>query len=319
MHALPPSTRRLARRLTSAVALCVAAVVTLTVAVAAPAFAYPAKPLTMWSFYIHTSDTSTSYTRGCNQGSWDRANSISYSEVVLAFGVQKSDGSGNYLTGTGAFISTANLELVAENFALGYWACSGPSSTLFLDLGTNNDNVTYTAAMGTSWANIVSAVNSWIVIHCGQVVAQGANDMEPGFSANYTKTAAWANAYSSAHVGVYLNFGSADGCPQTTATGGACNNGWNQYDIWNVSWGIAAAVTAPEIYYNANGAQWAMIALYGNNTQGATTQYLGVWDENDLDASTLSPQGAWDALLSHMYANASTSVNPSYSMEIHSE
>lgn len=285
---------------------------------AAPASAYPGKPLTEWSFYIHTTSTDRAQTLGCNQGSFDGAHNISYSEVTLAYGVQKSNLSGNILTGTGATISRAQVEAIAEYFALGYYACSPLYSTLYLDLGTNNDNSTETSSMGNDWGNVVRDVNNWISGHAAQVVAQGANDMEPGFNASYSSTLNWANGYNNNGAGLYLNFGSADGCPQTTHTNGGCNNGWNQRGLWTLSWNIAAAVCAPEIYFTSMAKQWEQIALYGG-TQGNTSHYLGVWDEYDLDSGTLSQQGAWDAFLTQLYSNSSTASAPLYSMEIHNE
>jgi hypothetical protein len=288
-------------------------------ATADPAAAYPGKPLTMWSFYVLSNNTGKAYTLGCNQGDFDEANHLSSSEVVIDFGVQRSNLSGNVLTGTGAFMSRADIKNYAYQFALGYYVCTGAwtSSTLFLDLGTNNDNSTTTATMGTDWANAVQETrNSLSANNVGQVVVQGANDLEPGFHASYSQSAAWASAYSAANHGLYLNFGSADGCPQTTHTNGGCNNGWNQNGLWNVSWHVPAAICAPEIYFTANAKQWEQIALYGS-TQGSTSRYIGVWDEYDLDTGTLTPQGAWDALLSQLYSNAETAIAPTYSMEIH--
>ena len=299
-----------------AVALTAALGVALT---AVPAAAYPGKPLTEWSFYVHSNNTMTAYNLGCNQGNFDRTYGISASEVVLDFGVQLSGLSGNELTGTGAFIAKADIEAYAEQFARGYWICTGSDTTssLYVDLGTNNDNGTYTAAMGTDWANVVGAVNSWISATIGQAFAQGANDIEPGFNANYGKTVAWATAYSAAGKGLYLNFGSADGCPQSSHGNGGCNNGWNQYDLWNVSWNIPAAICAPEIYNTAMAAQWEQIAQYGFSSQGNVSHYIGVWDENDEDTSTLTAQQAWDALLGQLYSNSATAYAPLYSMEIH--
>jgi hypothetical protein len=318
MHIPRANLARLRKGWATLLILTVGATVAVLGLGAAPASAYPGKPLTEWSFYIHTTDTQRANTLGCNQGSFDGAHNISYSEVTLAFGVQKSNLSGNILTGTGATISRSQVEAIAEQFAIGYYACSPLYTTLFLDLGTNNDNSTETSSMGNDWANVVRDVNNWISVHAGQVIAQGANDMEPGFHASYSSTLAWANGYNNNGAGLYLNFGSADGCPQTTHTNGSCNNGWNQRGLWTLSWNIAAAVCAPEIYYTVNAKQWEQIALYGG-TQGNTSHYLGVWDEYDLNTATLSSQGAWDALLTQLYSNSSTAYAPSYSMEIHNE
>ncbi|HLX38932.1 MAG TPA: hypothetical protein VKR42_00275 [Ktedonobacteraceae bacterium] len=75
----------------------------------------------------------------------------------------------------------------------------------------------------------------------------------------------------------YLDFGSADGCPQYSDNNGSCNNGWNQYDEWYVSWGATPALPTPEIYYDALARQWAMISLYGAQYQHAVVYMQGPW------------------------------------------
>jgi hypothetical protein len=319
MHSPRTTVARLRQGWATLLILTVGATVAVLGVGAAPASAYPGKPLTEFSFYVHTTNTTTAYNLGCNQGSFDGTHGLTASRVTLAYGVQKSNLSGNILTGTGATITRAQVEAVAENLALGYYACSPLNSTLYLNLGTNNDNSTETSSMGNDWGNVVHDVNNWISGHAAQVLVQGANDMEPGFAASYSSTLAWANGYNgNSNAGLYLNFGSADGCPQTTHTNGACNNGWNQRGLWTLSWNIAAAICAPEIYYTANAKQWEQIALYGG-TQGNTSHYIAVWDEYDLNTATLSPQGAWDAFLTQLYSNSTTASAPLYSMEIHNE
>jgi hypothetical protein len=288
------------------------------VAVPGAAQAVPAKPPTDWSFYISTSSTSSAYNLGCNQGNFDRNMGNIDSEVVLDFGGQNSANTGTIRISDGAFMSYGTIASIAEQFAYGYWVCTGSdvTSTLFLELGTNNSAYSVNAAGGTSWANTVNTVRDYVNSHWGQVVVQGANDIEPSW-AGYSATLDWASGFGTHTSQLYLNYGSADGCPQYSYGNGGCNNGWNQYDVWWISWGYTPAITAPEIYYYAQARQWHMISMYGAVYQGNAAHYIAPWDEYTLDTSTLSSTGAWNALWTEMNSTSQTAGTSPYSMEIH--
>jgi hypothetical protein len=264
---------------------------------AAQAFA---KPSTSWSFYISTSDTNSAYNLGCNQGNTDRSTGAD-SEVVLDFGGQNSSGSGTIRISDGATMTYAIIESIAENFARGYWVCTGSnrSTQLFLDLGTNNSAYQVSGAGGASWANAVNATKNYVEANFGQVAVQGANDIEPSW-ASYPSTLDWATGFGAHTDRLYLNYGSADGCPTGSHGNGGCNNGWNQYDVWYISYGYGPAITAPEIYYSANARQWAQIARYGGAYQGMGAHYIAPWDEHTLDTATYTSDGAWNALTGNM-------------------
>ncbi len=279
---------------------------------AAPARAFTMPP-TDWSYYISTSDTVAAYNLGCNQGNADRTHGNINSEAVLDFGGQNSANTGSIRISDGVTMTYATIEAVAENFARGYWVCTGSTdtrSTLFLELGTNNSAYWVNSTGGAAWANAVNVVKSYVAAHLGQVVVQGANDIEPSWD-TYGDTLNWVTGYGTHTSQLYLNYGSADGCPTASHTNGSCNNGWNQYDVWYVSYGYAPAITAPEIYYYANANQWAQISQYGGAYQHNAASYIAPWDEYDLDHSTFTPQGAWNALTTAMGQACP------YSMEIH--
>jgi hypothetical protein len=282
--------------------------------------AIPAKPVTDWSYYMHTTSTSRAYTLGCNQGHTDAANHRN-SLAILDFGGQVSNGSGTEMIGAG-FISNGQIEAASEAFAHGYWSCTGSDTTTLLSLGigTNNSLADRTYSGGQTWSHIVSAVRSYNNSHgySSQVAMYGANDIEPSWSpASYAIS--WAKGFNSVGGNFYFNYGSADGCPQTSSNNGSCNNGWNQYDVWYVSWGNPAALPTPQIYYSSQARQWAMLSLYSAQHHGARMNIDGPMDEYDLDHSTFTPTGAWDALWTDLHAHSSTAQGLLYSIEIHNE
>ncbi|GCE19565.1 hypothetical protein KDK_33650 [Dictyobacter kobayashii] len=244
------------------------------------------------------------------------------SEVVLDFGGQLSNGSGALMI-NGVTISNAQIEAVAEEFAHGYWHCTGSgdtSSVLKLGIGTNNSYYDVSSAGGKTWVNMVAAVQSYNHSkgYDSQVVMMGANDMEPGFG-SASSTIAWAQGFASVSGYLYLDYGSADGCPQYSTGNGSCNNGWNQYHEWYLSWGSPAAIVAPEIYYSSMARQWAMISLYAAQSQGGAVQMQGPMDEYDLDTSSLTPRQAWSDLWTNLNYKSSTAQNMPFSLEIHQE
>lgn len=289
------------------------------------AFALQARPPADWSFYITSTNTSTAYTFGCDQGRADASFSPPInSEVVLDFGGQLSDGSGALMI-NGVTISNSQLEAVTEAFAQGYWDCTGTgdnTSIMHLGIGTNNSFFDVSFAGGQTWANEVSTIQSFITTKgwASQIVMLGANDIEPGFG-DASSAIAWAQGFASVDGLLYLNYGSADGCPQFSASNGACSNGWNQFDVWYVSWGSKPAEPAPEIYFLAQSHQWAMISLYGAQSQSAQGAVLmqGPWDEHDLDTTTLTSAQAWNDLWTDLNNNSATAQDMPFAMEIQRE
>lgn len=287
-----------------------------------PAFAVQAKPPTDWSFYMKTTSTSTAYNLGCNQGKFDSGQSpVVNSEVVIDFGGQNSSGSGTLMI-NGVSISNSQIEAVAEQFSYGYWVCTGGDTTsvLKLGLGTNNSYYDVSSSGGNTWANVVAAVRSSNHTngYDSQVNVGGANDIEPSW-ASWSSTKAWIDGYAGVNPAYYLNYGSADGCPSTSSGNGACNNGWNQYDVWYACWGSPPAFPTPEIYYGVNAQQWAMISLYGAQHQSGRVYMQGPWDEYDLDTSTLTSTQAWNDLWTDLNNNSATTQSMPFSFQIHSE
>lgn len=279
------------------------------------AFAAQAKPPTYLSYYMLSTSTSTAYNLGCNLGTANTHYGGS-STVILDFGGQNSSGSGTLMINS-VSISNSQIEAVAEQFSYGFWNCSGSVPVLHLGIGTNNSYYDVSSSGGKTWVNMVAAIQSYNRSHgySTQVLMYGANDIEPSWS-SASAAIAWANGFASVSGYGYFDYGSADGCPQTTSGNGACNNGWNQYDVYYVSWGANPAHPVPEIYYQSQANEWAMISLYGAQHQGGHIVIWGPMDEYPLDNSTNTAAQAWNELWNAVNARSSTAQNFGYSMEI---
>jgi hypothetical protein len=234
--------------------------------------------------------------------------------VVLDFGGQTADNTGTLLArGTAVYVTYAQVESLATSFANGYWDCSGSSPVLKLGIGTNNSGASVNSAGGAAWAAAVNQVittvtqNGW----SAQVHVGGANDMELGY-ASQTDTLAWISGFSGGGDAFLIDYGDAGGCPPY----GSCNNGWTQLGVWTKSWGAKPSEPMPEIYNTAQAQEWAQISQYSTNTQGMPMFFEGPLDENDLDGSTLTPRGAWNALWNNLNS-AGVSPQMTYSAQIH--
>jgi hypothetical protein len=285
------------------------------------AFAIQAEPTADWSYYIHTTSTSTAYTLGCDQGKYDASHSNVNSEVILAFGGEYSDAGGTKSYVGGPPLTNGQIIAIADEFSHGYWLCTGSDSTsiLRLGIGTNNSYSGVSYAGGQSWANDVATVNSYNAStgYSSQVAVEGANDIEPSWW-NPSDSMSWSQGYASVGNGLYIDFGSADGCPTNSYDNSQyCNNGWSQYDEWYVSWGSPPAMSAPEIYFQALADQWTMISLYGAQYQNAAVRMQGPMDEYDLDTSTFTPTQAWNALWNDLNSYSATAQNMFFALEIH--
>jgi hypothetical protein len=306
-------------RIAWAAALASLAIVALQISGIMPAHATPTKPHSAWSYYVLSTSTTTAYNLGCNQGTSDSDNGYSGSLVFLDFGGQTDGRTGTELI-NGTVISNATVESLAEQFADGYYICTGSDTTsiLTLAIGTNNSYYGVDTAGGETWADDVNAVSTWVSDNIGQVVVWGGDDIEPSWSSE-SAAIDWSNGFADVSDSLYLNYGSADGCPESSYDNGACNNGWDQYDVWYVSYGSPPAVTAPQIYYSANALQWTMICLYGANDQSGPVYYEGPLDENDLDSSTATSTQAWDWLENDLNSYSDCAQTMPYSLEVHDE
>jgi hypothetical protein len=287
-----------------------------------PAFATQAMPRTATNYYISSVSTTTAYNDGCSAGKRDALSPNQDSEVVLDFGGQNSAGTGTKLI-NGTMVSWSQIQGVAEQFGAGYYTCTGSDTTsvVHLGLGTNNSYYNVSSAGGQSWANnVVKPVISWVTTSGinRQVSPMAANDIEPSYSA-VSSARAWEDGYASIDPALMLNYGSADGCPQTTYSNGSCNNGWHQADLYYVSWYSPPAVPTPQIYYSSQSSQWTMISLYGY-TYGGHGQviYQGPLTQNGYN-STFSPSAAWNSFWTALNSHTQTSQSFQFSNNILTE
>jgi hypothetical protein len=302
------------------VAACTVAVLGLTTK---PAQAAPAKLPTDTSYYMSSKGYNTAYSLGCAQANADNQTGQD-SFVVLDYGVQRQSNDGTIDTVNQAYWSYNDIEDSAKGFVWGYWICvNTPGTQLHFGLGTNNSNAAnVTTAAGQTWGDVVNVVSNYIS-YVGQVVVNGANDIESWVEdwqpkgVPYSSTLDWANGYNSHTSALYLNFGSYDGCPVSTYSDGGCNAGWDQYDYWYLSWGFPPALTAPEIYYFSGAQKAHMISAYGAAYQNSQVAYTAPWDQYAACTCTYTAQEAWDNLWNQMNTvSPVTAEDFPYSMEI---
>jgi hypothetical protein len=261
------------------------------------------------SLYVGTTDPATAYDQGCAQAQADAAAPPQSSIVILDFGGQNAAGTGSILI-NGTIVTYAQIRAYAQEFGHGYYVCSADGSVLGLALGTNNSAWQVDGAGGSAWATeVVIPVRQWLFDngYGSQVTAFGANDMEPSWE-TVANTRAWADGFAAAGKGWYLNFGSADGCPQASYADGPCNNGWHQSDVWYVAWGNPAAFSMPEIFLAALSKQWTMISRYGWYSQGQR-KILFHGPLTEWPACCLSPEDAWTQFWTDLNGSPTTSVN----------
>lgn len=287
------------------------------------AFATQAKVPTDWSFYVNTTDTTTAYTLGCNQGHFDASFSPPInSMVVLDFGGQYEDGSGTQMIPNGPEITNAQIQAFAENFAKGYWTCTGADTTsvLQLGIGTNNSYYGVDATGGTNWQNQVLTIRNYVQSQGwnAQVNIGGANDLEPAWH-NYQDTKAWVDALATNYPSWYVDYGTCDGCSQTAAKDNYLGNGWYQHSVYYVAWQSPPAYATPEIYVDGNQREWYFVSRWGAITPGTSGKIL-FW--GPLDGAALSPgdyssTDAWNVFWNQVNRNSRTATNFTYSAEIH--
>jgi len=92
-------------------------------------------------------------------------------------------------------------------------------------------------------------------------------------------------------LGLYYDFGSADGCPQSGSSNGACNNGWHVSDVGYASY-HGLALPLPEIYYGVNASQWTVVRRWWNGNHGGYF-FAGA---TATTGAGLTPGVAWNTL-----------------------
>lgn len=313
-----PATRKLTSSLAAISAL---ACVLLGVVGVTAAQATPAVPHTSFTDYVRSSSTTTAFNMGYSEGQNDADFGEQDIVAVLDFGGQLSGATGTD-TVNGISLSNSAIESIAEQFALGYFGGTGSdtTSTMLLSLGTNDSLYSVDSSGGSTWGGIVNAVASYAETNLKQVIVTGGDDIEPGFGTPASSAIAWANGFGGKSTYYYDDYGSADGCPQSSYNNSqGCENSWTQWDEWDVAYGLSPANVIPEIYNSQQGLQWTMISLYGADYKSTPIRFLGVMDEYDLDSSTYSTSASWNDLCNDLDSHSATAITPIYNTEIFDE
>lgn len=252
------------------------------------------------SYYMATVDPSVLFNRGCALGARDlNLPGTQDNIVIMDFGGPRRNSSGVYgarLFTTAAFASVTQIANAVQQFALGYYNCTGDdhTSTLVVGIGTNNyvwpgcvDDDTcliyqVTYDHGRAWAQMVNQVNQFFVTngYSSQVSAVGANDIELSWN-HYEPTKAWLDGYDSVNQYEMINFGAIPGCPYFSSPGAQCGSYpyiWSKEQVWMVIWGSPPVLPLPEIYANngVNAQQWYLMSVYSFVQHGLALEFRGV-------------------------------------------
>lgn len=293
-------------------------------------------------YYIDTTDSTKAYNLGCNQGTDDRNRAGTQQRlVILAFGTPALSGStyGVYLSGTAKFASRAQLEPAAEQYARGYYLCTGTDldSTISLALGETNygSQVASNATQqGRAWSNFVEDVRDWVGSggYGTQVYVEGAFDMEVAWNGSGTSLPLLAG-FDSINSGLAsYDYGSADGCPSSGR--GNCvagSHSWSLDQRYQAAWGNFDSYSIPQIYTpsGSQAVQWGNITRYGSHQYNAPIQFSGSLtqqgacnydvahgDSNPCMGTDNSPGTGWNQLYYQANQEAGTAMSPQYSDDI---
>jgi hypothetical protein len=122
--------------------------------------------------------------------------------------------------------------------------------------------------------------------------SDAASDMEPSWD-GAALTKQLVNGDDGHGWALYYDFGSADGCPSSGSSDGACNNGWHVSDVGYVSF-HGLALPLPEIYYTVDASQWTVVRRVWDVWDGQGDYFFG-----GATAATgvgLTPASAWNTL-----------------------
>lgn len=275
------------------------------------------------SYYVTTLNTGLMYSLGCELGTRDKNTPGPQDSVaVLAFGYPRCFAGGGYganLFGFGP-ATTGNIRTAVEQFALGYYTCSGSDrvSNLVVGVGTSNyqgsnepcETQEKATAHGTAWSGMVRDLNQWAinqgVIH--QVQFFGANDIELDWNTP-AWSRAWVTGFDQVSGNLMLHFGDAAGCPYENYPHWSCGTSnypeWTPEDVWYVSYGAPSALPLPLIYLTngVHAKQWAYLSLYSVINHGYRMDFTGVFTQwaacqqsGNCDSIDNTPQAAYQQL-----------------------
>lgn len=278
---------------------------------------HPNASFTTRSYYVGSASLDKARLLGCGNGD-------KQGRMTLFFGAPAAVGTGYGATLWGAQNqSVGQISNLTKEVARGYaWCRRSSSYRLLIGVGTSNSGIDSKAnawleAHGQQWSIMVEALAAWANRYYPDAVAvYGAWDAEPSWSTP-AKAHAWIHGYDQGNPGrraLFVN-GSADGCPDGSATNGACNNGWRQIDVWHLAWQHDPSLPIPQIYANSgiNARQWQQIDEYGTHVQSDGVYYFGVMSQagacqqvGGCVGTTNAPHAAFDQLLGALNSHIHT-------------
>jgi hypothetical protein len=297
--------------------LLVVVIALLPMATSKPAAAnhVPASRITR-SYYVGSTSSDKAVLLGCRQGDKN-------GRMTLFFGAPTAVGTAYGATLWGApNLTTAQISNLAKDFIRGYAFCRQSSSyRLLIGVGTSNSTIDSRSAVwvrnhGKAWAAMVQQLAAWANRFYPMTQVYGAWDAEPSWS-SYGQAHEWMYGYDVLYPSrraLYAN-ASADGCPTTAATNGACDNGWNQYAVWHLAWEHNPSLTIPQIYATngVNARQWQLIDEWATHNRndgilfyGVTTQSGACGQVGGCTGANNTPHRAWDQLTWWLRSHAHT-------------
>jgi hypothetical protein len=263
-----------------------------------------AAPSQVAAWYVYGSSpaalASYAYARGCDFAKRQPGNGVRL--MLLDFGAARKLGTGTWGTIDFSNTSVSNADILAalEQAADGYHNCHVRGSADIL-YGNSNYHLSNSGMSATDawYAGYHQSERSEDLADYqaakgyGSETSDAASDMEPSWDgAPITKQL--VNGDQAQGWALYYDFGSADGCPQSGSSDGACNNGWHVDDVGYVSY-HGLALPLPEIYYVANANQWTVVRKWWNANQSGDYSFAGV---TGATGAGLTPGGAWNSLSS---------------------
>jgi hypothetical protein len=122
-----------------------------------------------------------------------------------------------------------------------------------------------------------------------------AGDIETGYGGPIEAKEYVDGAKTNWH-GLYLNYGTAGGCPTTSGSGTGCNGNWTVIDVGYISWGLGGTVF-PEIYTPKAADQWTRVFNLWNANQGGRSEvFAGVTGCTYQECPDYTPAQSWNAL-----------------------
>jgi hypothetical protein len=142
----------------------------------------------------------------------------------------------------------------------------------------------------------------------------------------------WINGYDDVSgYRPYLNFGDAAGC-RTFESGRPDSCGttaypeWTSGDVYDISWGLAPALSLPQIYRTdgVQAEQWVMISKWGVDNgslgriafDGPLTQRGACGQRGCAAGTDNTPSQAWNQMVEKMDQRPSTITDMDYSTDI---